>query len=215
MGRRTGCGWLPVVLFVKGDGVEHDKLCGHYVPKNRGIENICRYCCIASNECDQPYLDPPPHMKTMAMIADLVKQGDNYTLQKLSQHAIWNCFYELRFGLHNGANIHGACPMETLHWILLGMYKYSRENFFAQTGVESILSENLNDVAVSIGILLKRQSDRDMPRTKYRNGIKSWSDYGSGNDRTNLGVVDSFAKQQGQEFDHENQTRKAEDLLPQ
>ena len=165
--------WMvPVFLFVKGDGVEHDKLCGHYVPKNRGIENICRYCCIASNECDQPYLDPPPHMKTMKLIADCVKQGDNYTLQKLSQHAIWNCFYELRFGLHNGANIHGACPMEILHWILLGMYKYSRENFFSQTGVESILSENLNAVAVSIGILLKRQSDRDMPRTKYRNGIK-------------------------------------------
>ena len=62
--------------------------------------------------------------------------------------------------------------MEILHWILLGMYKYSRENFFAQTGVESILSENLNAVAVSIIILLKRQSDRDMPRTKCRNGIK-------------------------------------------
>ena len=86
---------VPVVLFVKGDGVEHDKLCGQYVPKNKGTENICRHCCIASNECDQPHLDPPPHMKTMAMIADLVKQGDNYTLQKLSQHTIWNCFYEL------------------------------------------------------------------------------------------------------------------------
>ena len=63
--------------------------------------------------------------------------------------------------------------METLHWILLGMCKCSGENFFAQTGVESILSDNLNAVAVSIGFLLKRQSDRDMPRTKHRNGIKS------------------------------------------
>jgi hypothetical protein len=51
--------FVPFVQFVKGEGVEHDKLCTHYVPKNAGIENLCQNCCISFNVCDPPYLHPP------------------------------------------------------------------------------------------------------------------------------------------------------------
>jgi len=38
-------------------------------------------------------------------------------------------WYEIRFGLHNYLNVHGATPAEMLHWLQLGKYKYPREMF--------------------------------------------------------------------------------------
>ena len=39
---------------------------------------------------------------------------------------------------HNDCGVHGACPLEVLHWISLGQYKYIRGMFFFQTGKEVI-----------------------------------------------------------------------------
>lgn len=105
------------------------------------------------------------------MIEQLVREKDQEKLVSLSQHGIWNAWYEIMFGLHNNHGVHGACPVEILHWINLGMFKYTRLNLFNQTGTTSKLSERLNACAMHIGFLFARQSDRDFPRTSFNKGV--------------------------------------------
>ena len=164
--------FIPFILFIKGDCPEHDKHCGRYATYGLDIQNLCRYCDIPTLELDQPYREPPAQRKNPEMIRALINANDKEGLKKISQHPIWNAWYELRFALHNNYGVHGACPVETLHWINLGMYKYTRENFFNQTGSSpSILSTALNNTAMHLGFLFQRQSDREKPRTMFTKGV--------------------------------------------
>ena len=166
---------VPYILFVKADSVEANKACGLYGSNLEGVKCLCRICCIPAEQTDQPYIEPEPERKTQDMILDLVKQGTKQSRQKLkelSQNEIWNCFYRHRFGLHNKAGIHGATPMEALHWIQLNLYKYNREALFTQTGETSKLSANLDALTQTFGYCLERQSERGLPRTKYTDGIR-------------------------------------------
>jgi hypothetical protein len=162
--------FIPFVLFIKGDTVEHDKHCGSYGSQTKGVKQLCRYCCCPNEHTDEAYRRDP--LKSQELIEPLVMAEDAVTLQGMSQHLLWNCWYEIGFGLHNKRGVHGACPLELLHWIQLGKYKYQRSMFFAQSGKESILSDKLNAVAKTMGLLFKRQSDRNLPRTNFAKGIR-------------------------------------------
>ena len=59
-----------------------------------------------------------------------------------------------------------------LHALLLGMFKYTRDCFFDQIGETSKVAKDINALAVEIGGLFGRQSDRDLPKTKFSNGIQ-------------------------------------------
>ena len=82
-----------------------------------------------------------------------------------------NAFHGLRFGLHNKRGIHGSCPWELLHAVLLGIDKYARDCFFDQMGKTSTTAEEINSLSKLIGTLLSRQSDQNKPRTKFAKGI--------------------------------------------
>ena len=157
---------------VRADTKEADKFCGSYGTNLEGVKNICRMCDIPADQTDQVYLTPEPARKTQDMVLNLVKAGDQAQLKNLSQHAIWNCFYSHRFGMHNNCGIHGASPMETLHWVQLNLYKYNRDSFFDQVGHTSALSKKMDALAQTYGVLLERQSQRDMPRTRFSQGIR-------------------------------------------
>ena len=159
---------IPFIMFVKGDGVEHDKHCGKYGSRTEGVKQLCRYCCCPNKETDDPFALHA--RKSVPMIRGMVRVGDQVGLKNLSQKYLWNAWHELRFGSHNDLGIHGATPMEIIHWIQLGQFKYSREMLFDQTG-EGNLGEELNVVATSLGPLLQRQSDRTLPRTKFSSGV--------------------------------------------
>ena len=85
------------------------------------------------------------------MVTDLVRKKDYDGLKAMSQKNIFNVWYEFDFGQHNDLGVHGACPMEHLHWIQLGMYKYARSSFFDQTGIKSQLSVTINLIAAQMG----------------------------------------------------------------
>jgi hypothetical protein len=168
--------FIPFVPFIKGDTVEHDKHCGHYGSRTKGIKQLCRYCYCPNNETDNPYFDEQDQesewpRKTQAAIDQLIKDGDKLGLKNISQHAIHNCFYSISFGKHNKCGIHGACPLEVLHWLLLGQYKYLRAMFFDQLGDKSSVAEEINDIAAHFGKLFQRQSDRGLPRTMFSKGV--------------------------------------------
>jgi hypothetical protein len=112
------------------------------------------------------------------MIKDLIQNNDQDGLKKaISQHPLHNAWYPLNFGAHSNEGVHGACPLEMLHALvlLLGIFKYVRDMFFEQIlGGSSQLSTRVKSLTSLYGELLSCQhSDRgDMPRLKFSNGIQ-------------------------------------------
>jgi hypothetical protein len=156
--------------FLKVDGDEGDKICGKYTSRGKDVACLCRYCECPTDKSDDPKADYP--LKTKKKIERLVRNKRLDKLQKLSQHNIENASYKLRFGLHNKQGVHGACALEMLHALLLGMIKYVRDCFFKLVGDNSKLSDQINGLAKQFGDLLSRQSDRDFPVTRFAGGIK-------------------------------------------
>ena len=54
----------------------------------------------------------------------------------------------------------------------INMFKQVRDCLFAQTGDKSELSRNLDSLCITMGSLLKRQSDRSLPRVMFRGGVR-------------------------------------------
>jgi len=71
----------------------------------------------------------------------------NVELQ-LSQHYIDNACYKLHFGVHNDEGVHGGCPVEMLHCLNLGIFKYVPDCFFDQIGKTSKAVDTINGLAV-------------------------------------------------------------------
>ncbi len=155
--------------FLKLDSAEADKACGKYTSRGKGVAHLCRYCHCPTNKSEYHMMDFP--FKTVAQIQALVDAGDLEGLQKISQCFIKNAFYRVRFGLHNDRGVHGACPMEMLHMILLGLFQYVRNMFFEQVGETSKTLDKINALSKEYGELFSRQSDRDFPKTRFGKGI--------------------------------------------
>jgi hypothetical protein len=134
------------------------------------VAQLCHYCEYPTNKSDDPLADY--QLKTKRKINALIQQNNASWLQQLSQHCIKNCMYDIEFGLHNKQEIHGACPMEMPHALLLGVFRYTRDCFFEQIGESSQIADLINAYSKQYGELLSRQSDRDMPRTRFANSIK-------------------------------------------
>ena len=163
------CELVFFVPFVKCDGDEGDKLALSYRSRGAHVQQLCRYCMCPTAETDNPHAKYP--YKTEPMIKKLFEENNVEKLRKMSQICARNCFHGLRFGLHNNRGIHGACPWELLHAVLLGIFKYVRDCFFEQVGQTSGTAQELNSLAQEVGNLLTRQSDRNKPRTKFAKGI--------------------------------------------
>lgn len=164
------CELVFFVPFVKCDGDEGDKLCSRYRSRTKNVKQLCRYCKCPNAQTDDPQANFK--YKEWAQIKKLRDNNNADALQMLSQVNIDNAFHGLRFGLQNERGIHGACPWELLHAILLGIFKYARDCFIAQVGPDSEAAAEINSLSKLIGSLFTRQSDRDKPRTKFAKGIQ-------------------------------------------
>ena len=158
------------LAFIKCDGDGADKLAGKYQARGKNVAHLCRYCMCPREETDSH--SAKYKYKTEPMINKLVEANNGRKLQSISQQNLKNAFYGLRFGLQNDRGIHGATPVELLHAVLLGIFKYVREEFFVQMGKDSQIAKDINALAVTYGELYQRQSDRDMPKTKFSQGIQ-------------------------------------------
>ena len=155
--------------FFKVDGDEAEKLCGKYTSRGANVAQLCRYCECPTDETDNPKADY--NYKTKTQIKALTDAKKEDELQQMSQQVIQNATHKLRLGSQNDRGIHGACPMEMLHATLLGMFKYVRDCLFQQMGPTSQLAASINALAQKFGELLSRQSDRDLPKTRFNKGI--------------------------------------------
>lgn len=158
------------VPFVKCDTEEGDLLCGKYLSRSRGVKHVCRYCYCPMTKADDPRAKYP--MKCQRKIQKLCERKDLVRLKAMSQQCIDNCWYKVRFHQANDRGIHGACPSEMLHAMLLGIFKYVRDIFFKNMGATSQTAEDINGLSQVYGKLLSRQSDRSIPYTNFTKGIQ-------------------------------------------
>ena len=162
--------FIIVVPFVKCDTEEADLLCGKYLSRTKNVAHGCRYCHCPMNDLDDPLAKHKP--KTMTQIKKLVDKGDLDGLKAISQQNINNCWYKVTFHQATDHGIHGACPSEMLHALLLGIFRYTRDVFFEQIGKDSKLAEDINGLAKMYGTFFGHQSERDLPHTGFSKGIK-------------------------------------------
>ena len=165
-----GVEFVLFVVNVNCDSEEGDLLCGKYTVRTRNVKHICRYCHCPTWDADNPRARY--QMKTQMDIQKLVDRHDLEGLRQISQQNIQNAWYKVRFHAANNRGIHGACPSEMLHAILLGVFKYARDIFFVYMGEESELAADINGLAQLYGKLLTHQSDRDLPHTNFAKGIQ-------------------------------------------
>jgi hypothetical protein len=170
----------PYVPFIIGDAEGHDRLCGHYTPRFMEIQQLCRICeCPSyltgySKSLDMPgFLKPMFDYRTPKKLDSLIRKGLLGDLQSMSQQYLKNGFEGVRFGAHNKRGIFGAVPGEMLHLISLGWFKYCLQAFAAQAGPTSQALKEYDKLCSRLGETLSRQSDRDVPRTKFPRGFSS------------------------------------------
>lgn len=165
--------FVPYVHMLKCDTEEADLLAGKYLSRNKNVKQLCRCCVCPTSESDNPHAIHA--RKTQTMIKQLIDDRNMQALSDLSQHCIRNAWYPIRFGAHSKADvvegIHGSCPFEMLHHLLLGIFKYVRDSFFEQIGTSNPTAKSIIALASKYGDLFSRQSDRDMPITKFPCGI--------------------------------------------
>lgn len=158
------------ISFVKADNKEADLLCGRYNSRGEGVKCICRYCKCPTADAANPEANYP--FKTEQMIASMVEANNLQGLKLMSQKPVNNAFHGLRFGQHNDHGIHTAVPLELLHSVLLGIMMYVIKGFFILIGKDSKQSDEIDALSDLIGELLAKNSDRDLPKTRFGHGIK-------------------------------------------
>ena len=203
-----GVEFIPFVPFIKCDTEEADKLCGAYTNRNQHVSQLCRYCKCPTNESDKPLAKYP--MKTQAQIQRLIDQNDLDALKNLSQQCIDNACYKLKFGQHNQMGAHGATPLEMLHALSLGIFKYVRDQFFDQVGGSSQWVAEIEGLAMEIGKLLHRQSSRNKPKTKFGTGIQKGKKMGKEYTGILLNLLMLLRTDKGQELLGKIQRKKGQ-----
>ena len=171
--------------YVIGDTEMHDKLCGRYGPRTKGVKSVCRHCTSKTDELIKGGEIFEGNCLYTPEMLDAEKYSAEY-FKSISHHPIRNAFHELDFGA-NRFNIHLASPGELLHMVQKGACTRSIEGFVEMwtnpnvaqddvTAVENnhksaILLDQLDHLGKVYGGYLSRQSDRDRPRTKFRSSL--------------------------------------------
>jgi hypothetical protein len=146
--------FVPYIHFIKAYTEEADRLAGKYTSRTQGVKQLCRYCFCPTQKSNYPRAEYD--RKTVTTINNLIQNKDTVGLQEMSQQIIENACYKLRFGAHNDEGVHGSCPVEMLHCLHLGIFKYVRDCFFDQLGKTSQSAEKINSLAVTYGKLFQK-----------------------------------------------------------
>ena len=157
------------IPFIRCDNKEADTMCGRYQQRST-TNQICRYCHVLTRKADQHCT--VIKFKTKTEIQKLVQKEDLPKLKALSQNHLINAFYSLRFSSANDRSIHGACPADMLHTILLGLLRYTRLIFYEMVGPTSEKSKLIDALAKIYCREFTRQSDRSLPNTNFSKGIR-------------------------------------------
>ena len=169
------------IAFVIGDTELHDKLCGHYGCKGKGVAQICRHCNVPTQKCNQPRASYKAELWTPKRLNDAFAHP-SITSKDISHYPIKNAFHDINFGV-NEHNIHLATPGEKLHMHQLGCAKRAvdtfKSDFLDKIRDKTRTLNAMDHLCEYYGSVLTRQSDRDFPRTKFTESISTARKEGS------------------------------------
>jgi hypothetical protein len=162
------CFKVPV-CFVIGDVEGHDELCTRY--GSHLTHRLCRECDCLTESSDNP--DVVCTYIKASYLTELRNTNDIATLKALSFHNVTNAFDNVSFGA-NEYGIHRATPSEVLHSLQKGLYLYALDGFYSKMGGQAII-DFLECLVQRVSADCVHQSDRNMPRLKFANGIQSYA----------------------------------------
>ena len=163
---------VPYIELACLDGKAGDQFAQTYLTKT-GVQCLCRICVCPTEWSDEAYREDDAY-KTVPMIQKLVQDRNRAGLKTISQQCCQNFSWGLKFGSHNNRGIYGASsPPDTLHQLQLNLFGNTRDNFFEQIGASSALGKEINALVTLVGEYMKRQSDRDLPRTSFSRDAQS------------------------------------------
>jgi len=84
-GKTCNIHFVPFVMFVKGDSVEHDKHCGSCTSQTQKVQQLCRCCTCPNLDTDDPC--KRYEKKTPEMTHDTTDQNDKDGLQVFPNNA--------------------------------------------------------------------------------------------------------------------------------
>ena len=169
-----------VFTYMVGDTEMHDKVCGRY--NNRvNVQCLCRHCdCPLEESVNGSYR---ANLFESTKLDRKLRANNLDYFKSISHHPIQNAFHKLDFG-SNRYNIHLASPGELLHMHQKGMmvrFVEGLKNLILSKSKESDkvsrrIRESLkafDTLSLRYGGLLSRSSERDFPRTKFKNSLFS------------------------------------------
>ncbi len=168
------------VLYIIGDTDGHNKLAGRYTAQTK-VKRLCRYCNIPFNDIDNPEFeyDYNKHFE----IFETIKKANADTLQSLSMHNLQNAWEHIKF-CDPERGLFGALCADVLHCLQHGLFNYAIQVLFEQkkqtsskedeyeidfVSTRNVFSatymQRFDSLTAKYGLLLSRQSDRNLPRT--------------------------------------------------
>lgn len=157
------------LCYVIGDVEGHDELCTRY--GSHQTAQLCRECDCPTDSADNP--DVVCRYIKASYLTELRHTNDRERLQSLSFHNVTNAFDNVCFGA-NKYGINRATPSEVLHSLQKGWYLYALEGFFSKMGGQTVI-DFLESLVQRVSADSVHQSDRNMPRLKFANGIQSFA----------------------------------------
>ena len=133
--------------------------------------HLCRECDCPTESSDNP--DVLCTYIKASYLTELRSRNDIETLKSLAFHNVTNAFDNVSFGA-NEYGIHRATPSEVLHSLQKGLYLYALDGFYSKMGGQSII-DFLECLVQRVSADCVHQSDRNMPRLKFANGIQSYA----------------------------------------
>ena len=170
-----------VFAFMVGDTEMHDELCGKISVRANTV-GLCRHCNCPTAESVNP--DFRRRLFLTARFERALLDKDLCHFKSINHCAIDNAFHYIDCGV-NLHSIHLASPGEILHMLQKGMeVRYVEGLAFllmskkddGNADVARRMKDskrNLDDLGLQHGALLSRSSERDLPRTKFKNSLFS------------------------------------------
>jgi hypothetical protein len=168
-GRQSRLCFKVPLCYVIGDVEGHDDLCARY--GSHMTYRLNRECDCLTDSADNP--DVMCTYLKASFLTQLRQRNDNETLQSFSFHNVTNAFDNVCFGA-NEYGINRATPTEVLHSIQKGWYLYALDGFYSKIGGQAV-RDFLDHLVTRVSADCAHQSDRNMPRLKFANGILSYA----------------------------------------
>jgi hypothetical protein len=108
-------------------------------------------------------------------LSELRQRNDVESLRSLSFHNVANKFDNVCFGANEYYGINRATPTEVLHSIEKVWYLYALECFYSK--IAPAVHDFLNGLATHVSGDSAHQSNCNMPRLKFANGILSFANF--------------------------------------